>query len=381
MYILKFIEFMRYALYSSFLLAALPLSALPNASANGVLWNPIEADGRDYLPLDNLRSFYKLLPLPQSGGGGTTSIGNSAISLAFGPGERDLRIQGVHCRLSYPVKTDADGNLMVSEVDIVKLLDPILRPLYIEKRAPVHTVVLDPGHGGHDVGVHAGQIRESDFALLICKKLQGELIKRGYRVILTHEQNQYLSDQRRIDILNDQEQAVFLSLHLNSGRSDYRGIETYTAAPALPDGRALPGNEHDASNIALALAVHSSLLAASDAQDRSCRRAHYSLLNSLNYPGIIVNLGYVSNEEEAARLNSEEYQDKLAVGLADGIDAYAAVMRPEATIKPPLSNLADAPQGVYAAETPPPRKKAENKVNRNDSPRTKKKTEGSKRRK
>ncbi len=320
----------------------------------------------DYVRLDDIQGFYKFNPSTLDRKSGTRRMSNGNITLTFGPEPRALSIQGVRCQLSHPARTNERGEFIISKTDIVKLIDPILRPTYISQRREVKTIVIDAGHGGHDVGQQTPQVREADSMLSLAHQLAAQLRQRGYEVLLTREDNRYLSDQQRIDRANGTANAIFLSLHLNSGRSDYHGIETYTVSPftpaeatgagttpngASPAGSpsptpshplsangttgAMPGNEQDGANIALAFALQASLVNATGAQDGGCRRARYSLLSSVRCPAAIVELGYATHEQEGAALNTEEYRSTLALALANGVDAFARAIKPGAA--PPVN--------------------------------------------
>lgn len=343
---------------SLFRLCAALLLVLPchGVTADGAMWHATSVDDVGYVPLEDLRSFYKLMPLPQPAESAARAVGNGSVTLVFGPSPRDIRIQGIRCVLSHPIREDDKGDLLISRVDMLKLIDPILRPTYIANRRAIGTVVLDPGHGGHDTGTVTEQVREADVALLVANKLAAELGKRNIKVRLTREDNRHMSDQSRVDAVNGAEAPIFISLHLNSGRSDSHGAETYTTAPAIPPQTPRPANEHDAANAALAMALQAAMVGKAEAHDGGCRRAHYSLLNSLNCPAARVELGYATHQEEAAQLCSDEYQNKLAHALADGICAFAAVMNPETRLKalPP-----PPPPPPEPAKVDPPEKKAE----------------------
>lgn len=339
-------------------LAALALLLpAPAVTGDGAMWNATSVGDIGYLPLEDLRSFYKLLPLQAEKG--TRAVGNGAVSLVFGPGARDLQINGIHCVLSHPVKdVVTNQDLLISKADMVKLIDPVLRPTYIANRRLVKTIVIDPGHGGHDAGTVTPQVREGDVTLLVANKLAEELRKRGFHAVLTHDVNRYQSDQQRVDVANGALNAVYVGLHLNSGRSDIRGAETYTVDPAEPSAKGLPGNEHDAANAALALALQSALVQQCGAPDGGCRRAHYSLLSSLNCPAASVELGYATNAQEGALLNTEAYQTRLATALADALERFAAVMNPETqlhtAVAPPAAEEPAAPAAVEAGKQQPP---------------------------
>ncbi len=377
------------------LAAALLAAPMAQAvTADGWQWNATTLDGTSYLPLEDLRSFYKFTTSRQDAKAGTHTVSNGSTTLVFGPEPRALTIGGYRCRLSQPVRVDERGNLLVPKVDMVKLIDPILRPTYIASRREVKAVVIDPGHGGHDIGQQTPQLREADFTLTLARQLAAELRRLGYEPVLTREDNQYLSDQQRIDRANGTPGAVFVSLHANGGRSDFHGIETYCVAPATPKGSAhaeaeaaaegrqpetvggMPGNEQDAANAALAFALHSALIGSTGAQDGACRRARYSLLSSLRCPAALVELGYATHAQEGAALATEEYRATLAAALAQGIDTFAKAIKPDAALPVNVAPPPDTPPTPVKVAPP---KKEDKKAEGNKGSTKKTTTKGSSR--
>lgn len=327
-------------------------------------WAPEDIDGVSCVSLEALRSFYKFTPVQQSGDpAGVQRIGNGSFSISFGPDARDISIQGYRLRLSEPVRRNAAGELMIAKLDLVKLIDPVLRPCYIAEREPVRTVILDPGHGGLDTGRAGKDIREADLTLALALELEKLLQQRGYRVELTRRQNIFVSEPQRARSTgksggaDGESGSIFISLHLNNARSDLSGIRSYATAPAGTSGSSVPGNAHDAANIALAFSLHAALVAGTGAADGGVSRAHYSLLNSVHCPAALIELGNAGNPAECELLNRADYRSRLALALADGIDAYAAAMRPDATLKagerpgyaPPTTYREAAPAGSESA--------------------------------
>ena len=337
------------------LLAWLCLSLAPctAVTGDGFMWHNTRVGQTDYLPLDDLRSFYKFIPV--EGGAGTRTVGNGEINLTFGPDSRDLLLNGIRCRLSHPTRPGGQGDLLVSKVDMVKLIDPVLRPTYIPNRRAVRTVVVDAGHGGHDAGTVGAQVREADTTLLVAASLGRELEKRGFQVQFTHSDNRYLSDQQRVDAANAAQDAIFISLHLNSGRSDIQGVETYTVEPAEPGAQPLPGNRNDAANAALAIALQSSLVRRCGAVDGGFRRAHFSILSSVECPAALVELGYATHGAEGALLATQDYQASLAKALAEGVATFAKMMDPETTLhERETAAAAPAPPAAVKPAAPAP---------------------------
>lgn len=297
-------------------------------------------DGVAYQSAEELRSFYKLATGVKSSQKGAYSLGNADMNLELGPGLREMRISGIALELSHPLRKDAAGNILLSREDWVKWIDPIMRPTYIPDRQVIRTVVIDPAHGGHDTGTNSPYVKEPEAALQIAQKLQAELEKLGYKVILTRTGDYYLSDQLRIDVANGAEQAIFVSLHLNGGRPEAQGAEVYTLPPAEPGESPRPGNAKDSQHAALAYALQSALVSSAGAKDGGCHRAHFSLLSSITCPAVWVELGYATHAQEGPALASPAYQARLAQALAQGIAIFAKVADPTTKI---------------AVQQPPPR--------------------------
>ena len=114
-------------------------------------------------------------------------------------------------------------------------------------------------------------------------------------------------------------------------RSDaHRRIDDFAAFHHDERGNAhyaeLAGNNQDSENIALATSVHSRAIRNTGAIDRGIQRARFSVLCTINRPAILFEGGFVSNAQEGRRIASEEYQDKLAKSICDGVVSYSAVI-------------------------------------------------------
>lgn len=328
----------------------LPLTARADTTA----WETSTIGEHEYYSLEHLRNFYKLTtPTKKKKGSNEVSIINSAFNLRVTPGSRELLIGGYRCRLMHAVQQREDGELLISKTDYVKLIDPILRPTYIPERRNVQTVIIDPGHGGTDPGNKSPLITESIFTLQLAQELAAALQQQGLQVVLTRDTNRNLSDAERVKVEEQHRDAIFISLHLNGGRSDVFGIETYTAAPQEPKNKAMQANRYDAANAALAFALHSHAVNATKAPDRAVRRAYYTMLNTVTCPAAMVMVGYATNKEEATQLLSDEYRANLVQGLAQGILAFKAAISTTAQIipPPPVATPPPAPAAPEPAKT------------------------------
>jgi N-acetylmuramoyl-L-alanine amidase len=139
------------------------------------------------------------------------------------------------------------------------------------------------------------------------------------------------------------ENAVYVSIHFNSGGTSARGIETFTLSPPgvshygrdfkEADNQTRAGNEHDSANIALATSVHGSILRrlGKNTFDRGIKRARFSVLSGVTHPAILLEGGFMSHSYEARLIENPSYQNAIATGIVDAIAKYRfAVSRPAA---------------------------------------------------
>lgn len=310
------------------LLSAAVLPRVSATEANAADWNFVTIDGTEYYNLSHLCRFYKLSEAGQSKNSPHTFYCNSSFRLGVVPDSSEILLGGYRCILSYPVRKDAAGNLCISKTDVVKFIDPVLRPTYITERSELKHVIIDPGHGGMDSGNKLYGMAESAYTLLLARELETELKKRGFQVTLTRQHDRDVSDAERVQLTQGVHDAVFISLHLNGG-ADLTAVETYSAAPAEQGGKVLRGNRHDEANAALSFALLTHTLAHTQGRDGACRRARHSLLNTVQCPAAMVMTGCPASSAETM----EQYRAKVVAGLAAGIQSYADSLHKNATIK------------------------------------------------
>lgn len=204
--------------------------------------------------------------------------------------------------------------------------------------APQNPIILDPGHGGEDWGAVVGGRQEKDIALAIARKLQERL---GVPAKLTRERDVYIPLDERISKSIQWGGSAFISLHINQvKRKSLQGITVYAfgkspfrlfrrkgrrGPPPLPS----PPREKIKDSGALARSVVRTLSAAGFKVD-PIARAEYYVLKNPKIPSILIELGYLSNPTEAARLSDPSYQDRLADALARSLSEHlASTARPK----------------------------------------------------
>ncbi len=197
-------------------------------------------------------------------------------------------------------------------------------------------MVIDPGHGGHDPGARGVLGKEKDYALKLSLALREELVKRGYTVRMTRSTDKFLSLDERVRYANSIRDSIFISLHYNSGKRDAHGIETYALSPQgtssthkgarSSDGRFLSGNRLDSENIALATAVHASVLHKLPAADRGIKRARWTVLTGIERPAILFEAGFITNSSECRRVATQSHRTRMAGAIADAVNNYRAAL-------------------------------------------------------
>jgi N-acetylmuramoyl-L-alanine amidase len=244
---------------------------------------------------------------------------------------RDILVNGVNHWLSTPILAER-GRLWMAELDVLKTLDPVLRPERLRSRAAIRTIVIDPGHGGSDRGTRGRTGLEKALTLDLAKRLERDLAGTGVRVVLTRTSDKTVSLENRVAFARAKAADLFVSIHFNSG-GFADGIETYcappagarsTASPRLSgvDREAVPSNRFDEQNVWLAHCTQKALFQATGAVDRGVRRARFYVLRHQSCPAILIEAGFLSNATEEQRILRTDYRETLAKAIADGILTY-----------------------------------------------------------
>ena len=171
------------------------------------------------------------------------------------------------------------------------------------------TICLDPGHGGKDPGACAGGEREKDIALKVVKLIGGKLA--GHNIVYTRTDDSYPELSQRTDLANRIKADLFVSIHCNSAVSTQaNGVEVYTHT------------SQSEGAVAVASAIYKRLLAASGMTGRGIKAGNYHVLRETTMPAVLVELGFISNAADRAKLIAPDWQDKAAAAIAAGITDY-----------------------------------------------------------
>lgn len=207
------------------------------------------------------------------------------------------------------------GLVMVS-----KKLEKYVNSDKVEKKE--YTVVLDAGHGSSDSGkVGINGVLEKDINLSISKKTKKHLEKKGIRVIMTRDKDESLAEgengnrkvqdmKARVKRINDTKPDLAVSIHQNSYHEEsIHGAQVFYY-------------EHSESGEKDARILQEALLAVDPDNTRQVKaNTTYYLLKRTEVPILIVECGFLSNQEEAEKLASEDYQKEIAKAIANGIES------------------------------------------------------------
>ena len=313
---------MRFALIISILLAWV----LPAPAA----WTVVMRDNRRYVSIEDVATFYKMnQPVSE---GPKFRLAGSGNSIVGTPNGRDVLINGVKYVLCFPMVTQ-NGKTLISAMDVVKIIEPILRPQKIKNATAVRTVILDAGHGGHDSGARGPLGAEKDAALDVVLRAKKLLQENGYIVRCTRLTDTFIPLEKRAEFANKHTNAIMISVHFNKSNTGGTGIETYCLAPrGVPsmdeenlrysDFVQYPGHARDPENVALATTVHAALVRNLGLTDRGIKRARFLVIKNLKLPGILVEGGFMSGAPDYQMIATPAYRQKMAQSILDGVNRY-----------------------------------------------------------
>jgi len=189
---------------------------------------------------------------------------------------------------------------------------PLARMAAASTHGPIgRTIVIDPGHGGKDPGaISPAGIREKDVVFDAAMQVTEELRRHDRKVIMTRSTDEFIELNDRANLANRARASMFVSIHADScPRSSVRGFTVYVAKSASKDA------------VALARAIQSRMSEVVP-HTNGLRREDYRVLVRTVCPAVLVELGYLSNRFEAARLARGQYRRALAAAISRGILDY-----------------------------------------------------------
>ncbi len=271
-----------------------------------------------------------------------------------------------------PVEPYGDRLVIDLYSDRPAVTKPVMAPRNEEKRDVV--IAIDAGHGGEDPGalgprVRGSRVREKEVVFKIASRLDDKLNRaKGYRAVMVREGDYYIALRKRVEIARRARADLFLSIHADAFRvPSVSGASVYTLSEkgaSSENARWLAEKENRSdliggvggvslddkddllAHVLLDLSMEANRSASIQAGEslvaqlgsvtkmhkRRVEQAGFVVLKSPDVPSVLVETGYISNPDEARRLHSSAYQEKIAIALFEGIRAYMERTAPPGTL-------------------------------------------------
>ena len=249
----------------------------------------------------------------------------------------------------------------IEAVDQVKTTEAEQPKTQNAKKKKINKIVIDPGHGGTDLGTIHGYLNEKDISLVYAMKLKEEIEKEipDLEVEITRTGDTFVSLQDRAKFANDKQADFFLSLHVNHAEKIHvHGTETYILNPNATDDEAKktamlendswlksirakdPKTNNDVlmkilADVELTKYIQESALMASYLQqefasdaagsglkNRGVKQAMFFVLSQVSMPSVLVEMGFLSNENDRNRLMNVVFRDQFVRKIVSAIKKY-----------------------------------------------------------
>jgi N-acetylmuramoyl-L-alanine amidase len=208
---------------------------------------------------------------------------------------------------------------------------------------PFAVVVLDPGHGGQDSGAMCGSVMEKDLTLDVARRVDRLLDSEGIATLMTRFGDSYASLVDRAAFGNRVKDSIFISIHFNEDNKPVaNGVETYyavhqitsvsTLASWLPFFSRPPSNWPKPESQSLASFIQQALVARTGSLDRGTQAKQFFVIANVTSPAVLIEGGFITNQDELSKLASEDYRDQLAAAVADGILRYRDALQKESAV-------------------------------------------------
>lgn len=196
-------------------------------------------------------------------------------------------------------------------IPIILIVSCIFLLFYDNKKL---TIMIDPGHGDQDPGtISIHGTYEKDINLSLAKKTAETLAKQGHTIILTRHEDTTMSLKERYQLANEKQVDLFISVHANAieNKPDIHGMQVLY----YPD--------ETNRNEVLASEMLKYLLTTTNAVDKGAiARPDLAVLRGTTMPSLLIESGFLTNAQEATRLEDPNYQQKIADGVAQAVQHY-----------------------------------------------------------
>lgn len=175
-------------------------------------------------------------------------------------------------------------------------------------------IVLDPGHGGKDPGAISSNAVEKAIVLKVSNLVKQKLEQDGAIVKMTRTGDTFPTLAERVQYTKSMNGEIFISIHANAATNkSAKGAETYYSVTA---------NDNEKEDLSLATYINNQIVNNADMDNRKVKRADYVVLRGLVVPAVLVELGFVTNSEDRAKLTDDKYIEIYAQSIYNGIVQY-----------------------------------------------------------
>jgi N-acetylmuramoyl-L-alanine amidase len=312
--------------------------------------NPVTIDNTFLVPKTDMTKDRLVIDVTKS----SVNAFNGQLSRVFG--NRDLAGPGT---VTGAVNAPTGRGYAAAENDAVRETEKPAKPAVpslLNKAPKMYTVVVDAGHGGQDPGAQAFGLSEKNITLAVARELRRELEETGhYKVVMTRDTDVYITLKDRVNISRNIKADLFVSVHADKiSRTNIRGTSIYTLSETASDAETalLADSENNAgfvagvdlgqesqdvadilldlamrekmneSNMFARLLTHSLLRKNVQLLPNSHRSAGFAVLKAPDVPSVLIETGFISNQNEAKLLTSGQFQRNISSAIVEGIDAY-----------------------------------------------------------
>jgi len=328
-----------------------PVAAFPGLESSAITF-----EGSRFIPADSLNQILEST-LAWDEIALICTIRQSAHSARVSADSPFVSVDGVSFALSHPVSMQ-EGRLLLPEelLAILKTKEWRFRGITPVIGAGLQRIVLDAGHGGKDPGA-LGRfgIREKDITLDMVRRVKSILERHGRVVALTRDTDKFISLEERTRFAHARKADLFVAIHANAARSSsLKGFEVYYISEKMDDetrastraenaqleldGSTFEYHTKDLDSILWdllyseyrrqSIELAESVTREVERDDLSSRRASrikgamFYVLKGTSMPAVLIEIGYISNPTDAAKIKDSAYRQKMAEAIARGILAF-----------------------------------------------------------
>lgn len=190
-------------------------------------------------------------------------------------------------------------------------------PIEPKKQGPL--IIIDPGHGGEDRGTESPfkpSYQEKSLTLTTSRMVRDFLKQMGYQTQMTRDDDTFIPLKMRASMANEAKPALFVSVHYNSAPSkEANGIEIFYY-------KSETDKERTAASKKLASTILSKVIERTQAKSRGVKAANFAVIRETDMPAILIEGGFLTNQEEMQKIKDPAYIKQLALGIAQGVDQY-----------------------------------------------------------